>query len=190
VAIELEVTDRAALEDAAERCGLVAVNTFEFDWYGRYQADYQGADAAYRAGIDPAEYGKCTFALVQQDSPLGKAELAARAKGERLTSLEADAIRVREYGKGWRNSRKPYSIGVIEQPGGGYRLAYDNWQGGYGLRDKVGADVNKLKQAYGVEAVRHEARRQRQQVVSEVPLEDGSVRIMVRVPRQVGALVG
>jgi hypothetical protein len=119
VGIAIEVKDTAALEAAAEKsCALIAVRTTEFDWWGRWMADYHGDDAVYKMGIAPSAYGACEFALVQADSPLGLAELDARRKGRRLTHEEANQVRERHYGPGWRTvTAKPYSIGIVRIEG-------------------------------------------------------------------------
>jgi hypothetical protein len=98
VGIVVEVKNSAALEAAAEKsCGLIAVRTTEFDGWGNWLADYLGDDAAYKMGLDPSTNGVCEFALVQADSPLGLAELAARREGSRLTHEEANQVRERHW---------------------------------------------------------------------------------------------
>lgn len=62
--IELEVSDLDALEKAASSCGLEMVrNQTSIRWYGRWVRDYHGDDAAYKHGISPETYGKCSHAL-------------------------------------------------------------------------------------------------------------------------------
>lgn len=34
-----------------------------FAWYGEWMNDYDAADAAYKLGIDPKDYGKCDHAI-------------------------------------------------------------------------------------------------------------------------------
>ncbi len=184
IAIDLEREVGAALEAAAEKCGLVAVETQEWDWYGSWQKDYSAENAAYKNGVPPSEYGKCDFALVQADSPLGKAELAARAGGTSLTAAEIEALRVKHYGQGWqRNTSKPYSIGVLkDKEAAGYKLVYDFWGGGYGLRDKIGNDARKLKVPYALQAARNEAVKNRHKVISETTHNDGRIVLKVKVP--------
>lgn len=48
------------------------------------------------------------------------------------------------------NKKSAYEIGVVKRKDGkpGYTLLWDFWQNGYGLKEKVGEDGNKLKQAY------------------------------------------
>ena len=62
--VELEVNDLDALAKAAEACGLEFVpNQTSIRWYGRWVRDYHGDDAAYKHGVDPGQYGRCTHAL-------------------------------------------------------------------------------------------------------------------------------
>jgi hypothetical protein len=184
--VDIEISDMEALVQAAERdCGLVAVCTPQFDWWGRWLEDYHAADAAYRHGFDPKTYGACDFALVQADSPLGRAELEARKAGRRLTAEEAEAVRVKYYGKDWKtNTSKPYSIGVVkDKEGPGYKLAWDYMDAR--LVTAVGGNAApRLKSRYGVRSVRRVAQEHRHQVVREQPLADGSVKLTVRVPRR------
>lgn len=185
VAIEIEVKDLAALEMAAERaCGLVAVRTVEFDWWGRWFDDYHGEDAAYRKGFDPEQYGTCAMALVQADSPLGEAELEARRRGRRLNHEEATAIRERHYGPGWRTDpSKPYSVGVVAHAGRpGYRLAFDTMDPRLVARIG-GASADRLRQHYAVAATRRVAARNRH-AVTETLLPDGSIRLVIRLLRR------
>jgi hypothetical protein len=181
VGVDLAVSDLDALVEGAEaRCNLVRVNTRNWDWFGSWLDDYKGRDAAYKLGIKPEDYGKCDFALVQADSPLGRAELAARREGRRLTHEEAVEVR-RQNG----TRTNPYSIGVVPDPKkpGRYLLLYDFWQGGYGLKAKVGENCDNLRQAYGIHsASRVAARHAGHQVVSESKLADGRVHMKIRVP--------
>jgi hypothetical protein len=46
---------------------------------------------------------------------------------------------------------KAYEVGVIKNPNGkGFRLVWDFWQGGYGLKAVIGKDGGLLKQSYSV----------------------------------------
>jgi len=38
-------------------------NQKKYEWWGRWVKDYHKADAAYKNGIDPSEYGKCEHAI-------------------------------------------------------------------------------------------------------------------------------
>ncbi len=185
VAVDVQVKDLAALEAAAEGCDLIAVRTK--NWVN----DYSAEDAAYKNGVSTADYGKCEFALVQRDSPLGQAELAARAAGRRLTHKEAIQIRRNAYGPSWVVAAKPYSVGVIKDPAKeGYTLVYDFFHGGYGLREKIGEGANKLKQFYGASAIESVAAKAGHRLVSRTTLEDGSILIRTQVPSKTKVTVG
>jgi hypothetical protein len=137
-----------------------------------------------RTRFDPAAYGACEFALVQKDSPLGLAELAARAGGRCLTHEEANTVRERHHGQGWRTSTsKPYSIGVVkntDRPG--YRLAYDTMDGR--LVQKIGGQsADKLRLQYGLATTRAYAARHRYPV-TEIVQPNGDVLIRMRLPRK------
>jgi hypothetical protein len=59
-AIDLEVTDLAALKAAAEYLGLTFMEgQTTWRWFGRWMRDYNDQDAAFVQGIKPEEYGKC-----------------------------------------------------------------------------------------------------------------------------------
>jgi hypothetical protein len=49
-----------------------------------------------------------------------------------------------------------YEIGIVHRQGK-YHLLWDNWQSG-GLERQLGPGAGRLKQAYGIERVRQEAR--------------------------------
>lgn len=183
VAIDVDIKDRAAFEAAAARCGMVAVDTGEWGWYGRWVNDYAADNAAYRHGVSVEDYGKCDFALEQADGPVGKAALAALADGRRLTPAEVEALRVEHHGADWRtNTGKPYSVGVTRNADGKYKLAYDFYAGGNGLMAKIGDEGRLLAQHYGVQTARNVATLQRHRIVSESKLPDGSIRLQVQVP--------
>jgi hypothetical protein len=183
VGIDIEVSDDAAPEAAAEQSrDLVAVRTRDYDWWGSWPDDYHGADAAYRMGLDPVAYGTREFAPVQRDSPLGLAELAAREDGRRLTHEEANAVRERHHGRGWRTSTsRPYSIGVVRQEGRpGYRLAFDTMDPR--LVQKIGGQsADKLRLQYGLATTRAHAARHRYPV-TEIVQPNGDVLIRMRLP--------
>jgi hypothetical protein len=77
-----------------------------------------------------------------------------------------------------------YEVGVIALPGGGFTLGWDFYGGGNGLMAKIGAGGQKLLQGYGLEVVKKTAIKQGHFVLGEVPMEDGSIRLRVRVPQQ------
>jgi len=65
------------------------------------------------------------------------------------------AIRVKGAGK------ETYEIGVCKARDGseGYVMLWDFWQGGYGLRDKVGTGCKNIKREYGKSVARKEVKR-------------------------------
>ena len=67
--VEVQIKDLDCLAKAAERCGLeFKRDQKNFRWYGKWMADYDADDAAYkRLGIDPKDYGKCLHALSVKD---------------------------------------------------------------------------------------------------------------------------
>lgn len=74
-----------------------------------------------------------------------------------------------------------YEVGVVRRRDGrqGYTLLWDFWQGGYGLREAIGAKGERLSQAYGVESATRAARRQGY-TVTETQAADGSIVLKVR----------
>jgi hypothetical protein len=183
ISVDVTVKDPKALAAAGDNCSMIDVDTPDWGWFGRWVNDYSADNAAYKNGITPAQYGKCEFALVQRDSPLGQAELAARAAGRRLTPAEVEAIRVKHYGKDWRtNTSKPYDVGVITNPAGpGYKLVYDFYSGGNGLRAKIGEDANTLRQHYSLETSKRVAARLGHRQLGVETLENGDIKLRVEV---------
>lgn len=57
---------------------------------------------------------------------------------------------------------KAYEIGVVKRKDGkpGYQLLWDFWQGGFGLREKIGKDGGRLKQAYSVQVAKKQMLRE------------------------------
>ena len=73
-----------------------------------------------------------------------------------------------------------YEIGVQRWNAGTYKLLWDSWSSG-GLTQALGEDLNKLRQAYGIEAALLAAQRQGYSAWEEV-MEDGAVKLHVQVP--------
>jgi hypothetical protein len=69
-----------------------------------------------------------------------------------------------------------YEVGILQQ-GDKFTLLYDFWKYG-GLEDALGANAEKLIQAYAIEAAKLEAQRQGFSVYEET-LQDGSVELHV-----------
>jgi hypothetical protein len=59
-AIDLEITDLDALEEACKHLGLELVRGQKtWRWHGRWVNDFHVQEAAYNNGIKPEEYGQC-----------------------------------------------------------------------------------------------------------------------------------
>jgi hypothetical protein len=68
--VDTVILDLELLKQAAKACGLeFRENQKTYRWYGRWVNDYHGADAAYKQGIDPKNYGKCTHAIAVRGNP-------------------------------------------------------------------------------------------------------------------------
>src|ERR1039458_8209022 len=64
VSIKTELRDIEAVKRACKDLGLVfKENQRTIRWYGRFLADYDGEDAAFKLGIDPKDYGTCSHAI-------------------------------------------------------------------------------------------------------------------------------
>lgn len=61
--VEVIVKDLEALKRAASECGLEFREQQSFRWFGQWMNDYDAKDAAYKYGISPQDYGKCSYAL-------------------------------------------------------------------------------------------------------------------------------
>ena len=65
-----------------------------------------------------------------------------------------------------KGSKKAYEIGLVRDRNGDYVMLFDNWNGGYGLMEKISTldakgqltNANKFKQEYATEVVRREMR--------------------------------
>ena len=141
--VDIEIKDLAALRLACSEIGLeFREGQKTFKWYGRWVNDYSADDAAYRAGIDPKNYGKCDHAL----------------------SVPGNS--------------KAYEIGVVKQPNGSYKLAWDFYSGGFGLMEKVGQKCGKLVSSYAGHVAKHTLFKQGYAIQSKKTLPDGSVEMV------------
>lgn len=63
--IETVIQDLDALEQACKALGTVELvrGQTTWKWFGQFVNDYHGADAAYKHGIEPKDYGKCLHAI-------------------------------------------------------------------------------------------------------------------------------
>lgn len=68
--MELVVKDLESLKKAAADCGLEFVEGQKTHrWYGQFVGDYSEANAAYKNGIKPEDYGKCEHAIRVPNNP-------------------------------------------------------------------------------------------------------------------------
>lgn len=86
-----------------------------------------------------------------------------------------------EHAIGVKDNALGYEVGVVRRRDGkpGYLLMYDNWRGGFGLEDIIGANAGKLKQQYTIQVLLQAARRQGYRV-SQSQLQDGSLRLVCK----------
>lgn len=75
-----------------------------------------------------------------------------------------------------QGNSKAYEVGIAKRRDGkpGYQLMWDNWQGGYGLEEVIGAEGGLLKQRYAIEVAKKQALRDGFTVKEKVTA-DGSI---------------
>ena len=62
--VNIQITDLGALKKACAELHLQFMEGQKtHQWFGRWVNDYSAADAAYRNGIKPEDYGKCEHAI-------------------------------------------------------------------------------------------------------------------------------
>jgi hypothetical protein len=61
--IDVQVKDVECAGLAAKRMGGEMVKQSTYAWYGHWMNDYSEADAGYKNGIKPEDYGKCEYAI-------------------------------------------------------------------------------------------------------------------------------
>ena len=82
------VTDLDALDAVCATMGLELVRGAKnFKWYGSWQNDFSGRDAAVSAGYDPATFGQC--------------EHKVRVKGAGRDTYEIGLVTRADRGEGW-----------------------------------------------------------------------------------------
>ena len=76
---------------------------------------------------------------------------------------------------------KAYQVGVVRRRDGkeGFTFLLDEWNGGYGLVDKIGQGGSKLLQEYSIAVAAKQARRQGMSVQRKL-LQDGRVQLVCR----------
>lgn len=72
-----------------------------------------------------------------------------------------------------------YGIGLVPARDGSptFELVYDNWSGGYGLEEKAGKDLNRLRQEYAAQVSMRQLARQGYQV-SRTQTSAGEVQVL------------
>ena len=73
---------------------------------------------------------------------------------------------------------RAYEVGVVQQPDGTFRLAWDAWSGGYGLMERVGDNCGRLVQSYAAQVATKQARKQGYSVQRKV-LADGKIQLQL-----------
>lgn len=88
-----------------------------------------------------------------------------------------------EYKLSIKDNPIAYEIGVARAEDGTYALSYDAWGGGNGMMAIVSTDgknLNKIKQAYGVELAKSHLRKQGHRITERVR-PDGSIEIQAAI---------
>lgn len=73
-----------------------------------------------------------------------------------------------------------YEVGVVKTAEGQYKLIWDFWAGGYGLRDKIGSKGEKLVQGYSKEVACKALAKKGLKVKSVEKLASGQLRVVLR----------
>lgn len=71
-----------------------------------------------------------------------------------------------------------YEVGVKAQADGSFQLLFDDWNGGFGLLEKIGQGAGLLLQRYAIEEAKRLARTQGYSVTESL-CEDGSVELEI-----------
>ena len=77
-------------------------------------------------------------------------------------------------------NQQAYEVGVVELPNGSYKLVWDFWAGGYGLRDKIGTKGEKLVQGYSKEVACKTLAKKGLKVKSVEKLATGQLKVILR----------
>lgn len=152
--IELEINDLAALKEACRDLGFEFIEgQTTYRWFATKIAELYGQDKAN-------EYVQKLKEEQRADRPIKSYTLA-------------EGTTIDDMGKCHHAIKVPgadYEIGVVQLPNERYVLHADYWNAG-GLEARVGKGCVKLRQAYTVCRIKHEARRKGKTVKVE-RLED------------------
>lgn len=155
--------DYEACKLAAEQMGLEFVpGVTQFKWVGQWYNDYHAADAAYKQGIDPKDYGKCEHIFRFKPSMHEEETFAAHPE------------------------QRPNEIGLARKPDGSLAPIFDF----YGLRgqelsEKVGGPgCKKLVELVNQCKIVVQAARQKGHSVKKVErLSNGKLHVVLGVKR-------
>lgn len=121
------VTDLQALKLACHELGLeLCLGQAEYKWFGNWVNDYSRDDAAYKNGVKPEDYGKCTHAI-------------------RVKWTPEEEI---QYGR--HPNERPYEAGLVKMEDGSFAVVFDHWSAGKGAKKLAqllgwdGKDCTKL----------------------------------------------
>jgi len=109
-----------SLPAMAKACGEVGAEFREgqqtFEWFGRWMDDYHDADAAYKNGIKPEDYGKCDHAV---HVPGAKYEVGLVSQPDGSFNLVYDGWGPgglhQKLGKGIETLRQAYAVEVVRE---------------------------------------------------------------------------
>lgn len=73
-----------------------------------------------------------------------------------------------------------YEVGIVQMPNGHYKLIWDFFAGGYGLRDKIGSKGEKLIQGYSKEVAIKALAKKGLKVKSIEKLATGQLKVVLR----------
>lgn len=126
--IEIQITNLEDLKAAAAELGLEWCEGQQtYHWYGEHVGDYPLPD-----GFSIEDLGRCEHALKLNPSQ----RLAVMNRYHTACVIE------------------PYEIGIVRRRDGqpGWTMLWDFYGGGFGLRDVIGENAGRLKQAIATAA--------------------------------------
>jgi hypothetical protein len=152
--IAIEIKDLNALRKAAERLGLeFRHNQEEYHcWYtDAVKNDWLPKPVPEDFAINGQKIVPDGFSM----SDLGRSEHALSVPGQ----------------------PEAYEIGIVRRRDGraGYQLLWDNWNGGYGLEEKVGENGNLLKQTYSEIVAMQAVQTEGWRIMEQTTMADGSI---------------
>ena len=153
---EVPFNDLGCLFAAFERIGGEIIEGKEtFTWYGHWADDSPIPEDLF--------------------SPEETERLRKASREERVAAMEAALSRC-DHAVRFKGAR--YEVGIVRREDGRYDVRWDWWGSGGLLAHMGDQKASKLRQAYGIEAMKRTAKMHRQRVVKEVVLADGSVKLL------------